>query len=51
MKTRGVLYDAGTGYGTGLIRLRARRDDNDGQRRYVRAAGDPHTEGYFDASG
>jgi hypothetical protein len=23
MKTRGVIYDAGTVYGTGLIRLRA----------------------------
>ena len=23
------------------------RDDNDGQRRYVRAAGDPDTEGYM----
>ncbi len=35
MKTSGVIYDAGT----------------DGQRWYVRAAGDPDTEGYFDASG
>jgi IS5 family transposase len=34
-----------------MIRGAARRDDNDGQRRYVRAAGDPDTEGYFDASG
>jgi hypothetical protein len=35
MKTRGVIYHAGT----------------DGQGRYARDAGDPHTEGYFDASG
>jgi hypothetical protein len=35
MKTSGGIHDAGT----------------DGQRRYVRAAGDPDTEGYFDASG
>ena len=35
MKTRGVIYDAGTGYGTGLIRLRAQE----------------RTVGYFDASG
>jgi hypothetical protein len=35
MKTRGVIYDAGTVYGTGLIRLRVQQ----------------RTEGYFDASG
>ena len=36
MKTRGVIYDAGTVYdGTGLIRLRAQE----------------RTEGHFDASG
>jgi hypothetical protein len=35
MKTRGVIYDAGTVYGTGLIRLGAQQ----------------RTEGYFDASG
>jgi hypothetical protein len=35
MKTTAVIYDART----------------DGQRRYVRAAGDPGTAGYFDASG
>jgi hypothetical protein len=35
MKTRGVIYDTGTVYGTGLIRLRAQY----------------RTEGYFDASG
>jgi hypothetical protein len=35
MKTTGVTYHAAT----------------DGQRRYVRAAADPDTEGYFDASG
>ena len=35
-----------------MIRGAARRDDDDGQRRrYMRAAGDPDTEGYFDASG
>ena len=28
----------------------APRDDTDGQRRKVRAAGDPATDGYFDAS-
>lgn len=39
MKTRGVIYDAGTVYGTGLISVS------------TRAAGDPDTEGYFDASG
>jgi len=35
MNTRGVIHDVGT----------------DGQLRYVPAAGDPDTEGYFDASG
>lgn len=35
MKTTGVIYAAGTVYGTGLIRLRAQE----------------RTEGYFDASG
>jgi hypothetical protein len=34
-----------------MLRGAARRDDNGGQRRYVCAAGDPDTEGYFDASG
>ncbi len=34
-----------------MMRGAARRDDNDGQRRYLRAAGDPDTEWYFDASG
>ena len=34
-----------------MTRGAARRDDNDGQRRYVRTAGDPDTDGYFDASG
>ena len=33
------------------MRGTARRDGNDGQRRYVRGAGDPDMEGYFDASG
>jgi hypothetical protein len=33
------------------MREAARWDDNDGQRRYMRAAGDPDTKGYFDASG
>ena len=53
MKTRGVIYDAGTVYGTGLIsvsRQLAGTTMTVGGR-YVRAGGDPDTEGYFDASG
>jgi methylase of polypeptide subunit release factors len=80
MKTRGVIYDAGTVYGTGLISVSTRLAfDRTTTRReleiigtdlhcnavrivadpapatvsggYVRAGGDPDTEGYFDASG
>jgi len=34
-----------------VIRGAARRRDDDGRRRYVRAADGPGMEGYFDASG
>ncbi|HEY2638895.1 MAG TPA: hypothetical protein VGI66_03300 [Streptosporangiaceae bacterium] len=51
MKTRAVIYDAGTVYGTGLISVRTRLAFDRTTTRRERAGGDPDTEGYFDASG